>query len=133
MKTTRKQVEYRNGRVIEVGYCNLDHTLNECADRRDGHTEGIYGWNADIYEFGNFAICTGYRPFGKYTLPYKFEKKWEEKAKAHYQKCYTRKNGGKGDYPTPEEVGLMRYKFRCAFAKAVEKELEKQTKKKKAA
>ena len=91
MKTTRKQVEYRNGRVIEVRYCALFQTLRECADRRDGHTEGIYGWNADIYEFGNFAICTGYRPFGKYTLPYKFEKKWEEKAKAHYQKCYTEK------------------------------------------
>lgn len=30
----------------------------------DFYTCGDYGWNADIYDFGDFAICAGYRPFG---------------------------------------------------------------------
>ena len=34
-------------RVIELGYCAIQFIAN-------------------IYEFDNFAICTGYRPFGTY-------------------------------------------------------------------
>lgn len=29
------------------------------------YTVGKYGWNADVYHFGDTALVTGYRSFGK--------------------------------------------------------------------
>ena len=123
MKTTRTAVEYRNAICIEIGYCTLYHTLKECADHRDGHTEGVYGWNADIYEFDHFAIVTGYRPFGKDILSSQFCKKWEKKAQAHYNKVYEILPSGK--FRTGEKRAKMRYAFRLQFEKAVNAEIAK--------
>ncbi len=123
MKTTRHEIERRNALCIEVGYCNLCNTLRECADHRDGHTEGVYGWNADIYEFDNFAIVTGYRPFGKHILSYEFCKKWEKKAEAHYNKVNAILPNGK--FRSCEVRGRMRYTFRCQFERAVNAEIAK--------
>lgn len=125
MKTTRAEVMRRNGKVVEVGYCGLSNTLREVARKgRDFYTWGIYGWNADIYEFREFAICTGYRPFGNAYLPQGFTKKWETKAKALYDKIYTKK--ADGTYYTYEQGERLRLKFRLQFEAAVMKELAKQ-------
>lgn len=45
-----------------------------------GHTEGLYGWNADVYIFGRYAIVTGDRPFGE-PLPRDLTKIINEKAR----------------------------------------------------
>ena len=124
MKTTAREVRARNRVIIEVGYCDLYHTLHECADRRDAHTEGVYGWNADIYEFNSFAIVTGYRPFGNEMLDYDFKKKWEKLAQKHYDKCYEKLPSGK--YRTGAQIARMRLTFRAKFTSAVLAQLEKQ-------
>ena len=47
---------------------------------RFGHTEGIYGWNADIYIIGSAVVVTGYRPFGQ-QVDYEIVKTYEEQAR----------------------------------------------------
>lgn len=128
MQTTRREVEHRNSICIEVGYCNLTDTLRECADGKDGYTAGVYGWNADIYEFGSFAIVTGYRPFGKDILSHEFCKRWERKAKAHYDKVNAPNE--RGQFRSPVARARMRLTFRSHFSKAVEAEIEKWLKRK---
>lgn len=124
MKTTRKTVEARNATIISVGYCDLVYTLREAADHRDGHLEGVYGWNADVFEFDTFAIVTGYRPFGKHLLSFDFCKRWEKKAKDHYTKVNA--PNAHGRYRTTSERDRMRYTFRCQFERAVQKEIARQ-------
>ena len=61
-RTTKKAVMDGYGFVISVGYADLQYLLH--CKSPVAYTSGQYGWNADIYDFGNIAICTGYRPFG---------------------------------------------------------------------
>lgn len=63
-KTTKKSVyeNYSKERVFYFGYCDIQF-LAKCFDDKL-YTCGVYGWNADILQFRNFALCTGYRPFG---------------------------------------------------------------------
>ena len=61
-KTTKRAVMDGYGFVISVGYTDLQHLLHYKSPV--AYTSGQYGWNADVYDFGNIAICTGYRPFG---------------------------------------------------------------------
>lgn len=61
-RVTRKFV-IENYKVLKVGYCALQGLLRYYAPRY--YTAGVYGWNADVYVFGDVAICTGYRPFGE--------------------------------------------------------------------
>lgn len=63
-KTTRGQMYriYGKENIICLGYCVNQRLITRFAPLF--YTSGVYGWNADIYDFGNFAICTGYRPFG---------------------------------------------------------------------
>ena len=61
-KTTKRAVMDGYGFVISVGYADLQYLLRYKSPV--AYTSGQYGWNADIYDFGNIAICTGYRPFG---------------------------------------------------------------------
>jgi len=77
-KTTRSVVN--NGYVtrISVGYCNLQSLLNYI--NPVSYTCGVYGWNADIYEIGDIAIITGYRPFGNISPSYDICQKYEEEA-----------------------------------------------------
>lgn len=63
-KTTRKEVMNNGIITLKVGYCDLASLLRFEEPR--AYTEGIYGWNADIYAIGNIIIVTGYRPFGNY-------------------------------------------------------------------
>lgn len=98
--------------------------MRECVDGKDAYTAGVYGWNADIYEFDTFAIVTGYRPFGKDILSYEFCKKWEKKAQAHYFKVVDKIDNGRR-YRTHAERKRMRDTFRRQFVKAVNVEIEK--------
>ena len=131
MKMTQKEVRQRNPLIIEMGASELTWTLRVATDGRTGHTEGVYGWNADIYEFGEFAICTGYRAFGNRTLPYDFRQKWEKQAKEMYDKIFGMRPNSK--FYSDSQRGRMKYTFRCKFEKAVMAELAKQEKPRKVA
>jgi hypothetical protein len=77
-RTTRKAVKENFSKVISVGYCSLQKLLTY--ETPIAYTRGVYGWNADVYAFGNVAIVTGYRPFGDdvdYNLCKEFEKRAE--------------------------------------------------------
>lgn len=55
---TRKWVA-DNYFCCSAGYCNLQNLLRY--QSKDYYTCGIYGWNFDVYTFGDYAITTGYR------------------------------------------------------------------------
>ena len=80
-KVTRKWIK-DNFTCINVGYCNLQHLLHY--QNKDYFTCGVYGWNFDIYTFGDYAITTGYRGMinnvtKDYTaLIYEYERKARE-------------------------------------------------------
>lgn len=57
-KVTRKWVR-NNFYCISVGYCDLQNLLHYVSP--DYYTCGVYGWNFDVYTFGDYAITTGYR------------------------------------------------------------------------
>lgn len=78
-KTTRKAVKGNFSKVFAVGYCGLSDLLRFEEPR--AYTCGVYGWNADIYEFGGVAVVTGYRPFGQ-DIPATIVRKYEEQARA---------------------------------------------------
>lgn len=82
-KTTKKatQNNYRN--IIKIGYADLHFLLK--FTEPTAYTCGLYGWNADIYDFGNIAIVTGYRPFGNITPDYKIVDKYNELGKEIYE------------------------------------------------
>lgn len=67
LKTTKKAIVESYNNVICVGYCDLQNLLH--CKSPSFYTMGVYGWNADIFDFGNTAICTGYRPFGNASAP----------------------------------------------------------------
>ena len=64
-------------RCIAVDYCGLQNLLSYSCRRY--YTSGIYGWNADVFIFGNVAIVTGYRPFGNHP-DYDVVKDFDRKA-----------------------------------------------------
>ena len=55
---TRKWVN-ANYWCCSVGYCDLQNLLRY--QSADFYTCGVYGWNMDVYTFGDYAITTGYR------------------------------------------------------------------------
>lgn len=62
-KTTQKAIKDGYSKVYQIGYCGLYHLLKYQAPV--AYTCGVYGWNADVYQFASIAITTGYRPFGE--------------------------------------------------------------------
>lgn len=66
-KTTKKAVMNGYAHIVRTGYCALQEALSGIAPT--AYTTGVNGWNADIYDFGPYAIVTGYRPFGDIRLP----------------------------------------------------------------
>ena len=78
-KTTQKAVKGNFSKVFAVSYCGLSDLLRFEESR--AYTCGVYGWNADIYDFGGVAIVTGYRPFGQ-DIPATIVRKYEEQARA---------------------------------------------------
>ena len=63
-KTTKRAVMDGHDYVIATGYCAVWDLLR--LESPAAYTEGVYGWNADVYSFDdiNVAITTGPRPFG---------------------------------------------------------------------
>ena len=61
-KTTAKEVRAYN-EAIRFSYCAIQHLM--AGREPNAYTCGVYGWNADVYIFGSFALVTGYRPFGR--------------------------------------------------------------------
>ena len=77
-KTTEKQIKQNYSKIIEVGYCDLQHLLQY--ETPIAYTCGPTGWKADIYEFNGVLIVTGYRPFGNIPTDYNLCEEYEEKA-----------------------------------------------------
>src|SRR5574344_1215021 len=76
-KTTAKQIRSAY-RCYCVGYCDLQNLLK--FTEPTAYTAGVYGWNADVYTFGDVAIVTGYRPFGA-RIPCGLIREYEEMAR----------------------------------------------------
>ena len=78
-KTTRKAIMNNYYNVLCVGYCDLQYLLQY--KNPIAYTCGVYGWNSDIYQVSdNFAICTGYRPFGNIQSNYEYNRGIEKQA-----------------------------------------------------
>ena len=78
-KTTMKETKRSYKELIRVNYCELQSLLNLISP--SAYTSGVYGWNADIYDFGSVAVVTGYRPFGDIVASRELCQKYELKAK----------------------------------------------------
>lgn len=77
-KTTKKEVFASYKKVVKLGYCDLQYLLSY--ESPVAYTSGSYGWNADIYDFRNVAICTGYNPFGNICPDCEVVEKYEQEA-----------------------------------------------------
>lgn len=77
-RTTKKAVMNGYQFVIKAGNCNLQHLL--CREDAIAYTTRREGWAADIYEFANVAIVTGYAPFGNVRPSYDVQKKYDNAA-----------------------------------------------------
>ncbi len=86
-RTTQKAINNGFHKIIKVGYCDLQSLLN--CETEKAYTAGVYGWNADIYDFGNVAICTGYRPFGNVSTDYNTTSKYEKLAEEIIRNIYS--------------------------------------------
>ena len=77
-RTTQKAIKNGFYKVISIGYCDLQHLLN--CETEAAYTTRREGWAADIYDFGNVAIVTGYNPFGNIRPDYETVKKYDNMA-----------------------------------------------------
>ena len=77
-KTTQKAIKQGYSNVICVSYCALQRLLS--CESKIAYTTRIEGWGADIYQFGNTAIVTGYAPFGNIRPGYEVNQRYEQKA-----------------------------------------------------
>ncbi len=77
-KTTKKDIMNGYDKIISVGYCNLQSLLH--CESEVAYTVRREGWGADIYQFGNTAIVTGYAPFGNIRPGYEVNQRYEERA-----------------------------------------------------
>ena len=82
-RTTKKAVNAGYGTRIEVGYADLQFLLKY----KDAvaYTTRIEGWGADIYDFGNVAIVTGYAPFGNFRPDYDMVHRYDKAAEKAYE------------------------------------------------
>lgn len=58
-KTTRKAIVNGSENIRYCGYCDLWCLLRN--HNAVAYTEGVYGWNFDVFEVYGLTICTGYR------------------------------------------------------------------------
>ena len=79
---TRKYIAYMYT-CYGTGYCDLQYLLKY--QDRDFYTSGIYGWNFDVYTFGDYAITTGYRGMIHHVKRnFELDKDYDEKARKIY-------------------------------------------------
>ncbi len=77
-KTTAKAIRANGGRILSVGYCDMQNLLRY--QNPIAYTCGVYGWNFDVYEIGIYTICTGYRGMPGKSVDYNLLKYFEKKA-----------------------------------------------------
>lgn len=77
-QTTKKAVMNGYSNIICVGYCSLQNLLN--CESETAYTARREGWAADVYDFGNTAIVTGYAPFGNIRPSFDTCQKYEHAA-----------------------------------------------------
>ena len=77
-KITKKEIINRFDNIYKVPDGSIHYLTYDIEPH--GHTEGIYGWNADIYIIGSAAVVTGYRPFGQ-RVDHSIIKTYEEQAR----------------------------------------------------
>lgn len=82
-KTTKKAVQSNYRNIIRLGAVELYYLLK--FTEPVAYTSGVYGWNADIYDLGNVAIVTGYRPFGNISPDYKIVEKYNQLGREIYE------------------------------------------------
>lgn len=77
-KTTRKQIKDNFSKIFYCDYCDLDELTTKSPLL---YNSGVYGWNYDVYVFGNIAVTTGYRGmFGK-RIDFEFLQNLQKEAK----------------------------------------------------
>lgn len=87
-RATNKTVKEGYEKVYKIGYCKAQYLL--AFESPVAYTAGSYGWNSDIYDFGNIAISTGFRPTGcsvDYEIVNRYEKQAEQ-INCDYKKSY---------------------------------------------
>lgn len=77
-KTSVKKVT-ENYKTFYCGYCDLQNIFKRVEPNY--YNSGIYGWNCDIYIFGNIAIVTGYRNLHGIRIDSSLIEKYDQKAK----------------------------------------------------
>lgn len=77
-KTTQKAIKANYNHVLKVSYGNLQFLLTY--ETPEAYTANSYGWRSDVYTFSNFAISTGYAPFGNVFVDYDICQKYEKLA-----------------------------------------------------
>ena len=78
-KITRNEMKKYYNDIIRVGYCGAQYILY--CDKPQYYNRGVYGWNYDVYNFGDVAICSGYRPIGNVSPDYDIIRKYDDMAK----------------------------------------------------
>ena len=61
-KITQKETRQKFATVFKVKYCEIQSI--EYFLSPEAYNYGVNGWNYDLFAFGPYAICTGYRPIG---------------------------------------------------------------------
>ena len=84
-KTTKKAVNEGYGTRIEIGYADLQFLLKYKDPA--AYTTRTEGWGADIYDFGNVAIVTGYAPFGNFRPDYDMVHRYDKAAEKACEVC----------------------------------------------
>lgn len=85
-KTTKKAVMNSYNKVVCVGYCSLQSLLR--CESASAYTVRREGWGADIYDFGNVAIVTGYAPFGNIHPAHETNQRYEKRAREITDEIY---------------------------------------------
>lgn len=82
-KMTRTTIKANYSNIYYVGYCEMYHALG--AFRKIGWTEGVYGWNYNVYEIDNeTVVLTGYRGMFGTRIDHDLSRKIEAKADKIY-------------------------------------------------
>ena len=77
MKLRAAKKEFKNERVLRVGYCKAQYLLRY--QDPFAYSSGVYGWACDYYNIDGIYISTGYSPIGE-SLDYDIIKKYEDEA-----------------------------------------------------
>ena len=78
-RTTEKAVKQSFNKIINVSCGGYQYLLY--FEEPAAYTAGVYGWNADIYDYGNTAIIKGYRGFAKFAVSYDLIERYNNEAK----------------------------------------------------